>query len=139
MNMFMYIMPPMIFLSTAWIPSGVQWFFVCLTGTTIVQNSITFNPSFRRWAELPPLPSKAGLNAASVLKAGSSYQPPSERPADRPSPGMAGNFTKGVKESFGRTEDQLEWERAQEYEKRRAAEDKEKRWIHATNPKRRRT
>ncbi|KAK7755121.1 hypothetical protein SLS62_002936 [Diatrype stigma] len=56
-----------------------------------------------------------------------------------PKVGVARNFTKGVKESFGRTEEELEWEKAQEYEKRRAAEEKEKRLLRNTAPKRRRS
>ena len=65
----MYIFPPLVFFTTAWLPAGLQWFFLCLTGTTIIQTTATLNPAIRNWVGLPPLPSKVPNPAAAAATA----------------------------------------------------------------------
>ncbi|RYP58274.1 hypothetical protein DL769_009035 [Monosporascus sp. CRB-8-3] len=127
MKSMMYIFPPLIFVSTAWLPAGLQWFFLMLSGTTVAQTTATLNPVIRRWADLPPLPSSAGP----VPGAGAvTYQAPTARSAENGEKdekgGIIKDITKGVQSTLGQDDRKKAWEKAAEYEERRAAEEKEK-------------
>ncbi len=119
--MFTYILPPVIFLTTAWLPAGLQWFFLCLTATTVVQTTATLNPVVRRWADIPPLTSEQVLRGVSPIV----YQPPTpQNPAE--TNGIMDNISKGFQQSLGQDDRKKSWGKAKEYEERRAAEEKEK-------------
>ncbi|RYP51607.1 hypothetical protein DL768_003114 [Monosporascus sp. mg162] len=126
MKSMMYIFPPLIFVSTAWLPAGLQWFFLMLSTTTVAQTTATLNPAVRRWADLPPLPSSAGP----VPGAGAvTYQAPTARSAENGEDekgGIIKDITKGVQNTLGQDDRKKAWEKAEEYEARRAAEEKEK-------------
>lgn len=116
----MYVFPPLIFLTTAWLPAGLQWFFLCLTGTTMVQTAATLNPAVRRWADIPPLPSNEDL----IAPTSPVWQAPTKRGAE--DQGIVQNVKKNVQEAVGQDDQKKAWQAAQDYEKRRAAEEKEK-------------
>ncbi|RYO82258.1 hypothetical protein DL762_000267 [Monosporascus cannonballus] len=127
MKSMIYIFPPLIFVSTAWLPAGLQWFFLMLSATTVAQTTATLNPAIRRWADLPPLPSSAGP----VPGAGAvTYQAPTVRSAKNGEKGEKGgiikDITKGVQNTLGQDDRKKAWEKAEEYEARRAVEEKEK-------------
>ena len=124
----MYIFPPLVFFTTAWLPAGLQWFFLCLTGTTIIQTTATLNPAIRNWVGLPPLPSKVPNPAAAAATAasGAVWQAPTKRPVPEPDIGIAQGIKKQVKDALGQDDRKREGEEAQRYEERRAAEEKEK-------------
>lgn len=113
-----YVFPPIVFLTTAWLPAGLQWFFICLTGTTMIQTTATLNPAIRRWADIPPLPKEEKDPSGLV------WQAPTKRPAK--GDGIMASVKKNVKEAMGQDEEKKAWEAAQDYEARRAAEEKEK-------------
>ncbi|RYP69271.1 hypothetical protein DL770_008281 [Monosporascus sp. CRB-9-2] len=127
MKSMIYIFPPLIFVSTAWLPAGLQWFFLMLSATTVAQTTATLNLAVRRWADLPPLPSSAGP----VPGAGAvTYQAPTARSAENGEKdekgGIIKDITKGVQNTLGQDDRKKAWEKAEEYEARRAAEEKEK-------------
>lgn len=118
-----YVLPPMMFACTAWLPACVQWFFLMFSAGTVVQTSATLNPAVRRWADLPPLPGKG----PAVIPAGGRgvvWQAPNS-----PAPKPAGGDKKDANSSgglLGNTKLKEQWKKAQEYEERRAQEEKEK-------------
>ncbi|KAI0867623.1 hypothetical protein GGS24DRAFT_485023 [Hypoxylon argillaceum] len=128
-----YVLPPLMFLGTAWLPAGVQWFFLVLSAGTAVQTKATITPAVRRWAQLPPLPTRRDTppvaDAKSVAGAPSSvqYQSPSSLANLRGSleQGVSA-ASKSLKEATGATEEKTRWRRADDYEARRAREDAEK-------------
>ncbi|KAI1505833.1 hypothetical protein F5X99DRAFT_367801 [Biscogniauxia marginata] len=120
-----YIFPPLIFLGTAWLPAGLQWFFLTLSAGSIVQTSATLSPAVRRWAGLPPLPSR-GEPAVMVGGAKASWQPPTPRGLLDGIKKDMSNASSGLRDTLGTTEEKARWQKAQEYEERRANEDKEK-------------
>ncbi|KAI1407204.1 60Kd inner membrane protein-domain-containing protein [Hypoxylon sp. FL1857] len=117
-----YALPPMMFVCTAWLPACIQWFFLVLSAGHVVQTSATLNPAIRRWAGIPPLPSKTlGPNPA----AGVTWQAPSSPP--RPNPASSAKDSNGsASSSFIVDKQKEEWKKAQAYEERRALEEKEK-------------
>lgn len=132
-----YILPPMLFLCTAWLPAGIQWFFLVLSAGSVVQTTATLNPGIRRWAGLPPLPSANSGPAAHMTTP--TWQAPTssnQRSASSSTSSTSntsssdGSGTKSVKDSaksmFGVDKQKEEWKKAQAYEERRAAEEKEK-------------
>lgn len=131
MNGLLYVFPPLIFLSTAWIPASLQWFFVCLTATTVVQSTATIHPAVRRYFQMPALPS----SSSSSITNGITYQAPTARGSDQngkekdgdgESGGIVKNITKGIQQTVGKDDQKKAWEKAQDYEIRRAAEEKER-------------
>lgn len=128
-KLMMYGLPPVVFLSTAWLPAGVQWFFLMLTTGSIVQTSATLNPTIRRLAGLPPLPNRGGALISTAATATPTWQAPTP-PSQRPESDNIGGATKGITESakglLGVDKQKEEWKKAQAYEERRAAEEKEK-------------
>ncbi|KAI0401992.1 hypothetical protein F4802DRAFT_578046 [Xylaria palmicola] len=119
----MYIMPPLMFLGTAWLPAALQWFFLVLSIGSVAQTQATLMPSVRRWAELPPLPSPEVAAAQAV-----EYQGPTKRGGgfrDTLEQGVTA-ASKSLKEATGTTDEKARWKRAQEYEEQRALEEKEK-------------
>ncbi|KAL7625899.1 hypothetical protein AAE478_005123 [Parahypoxylon ruwenzoriense] len=120
----MYILPPIIFLSTAWLPAGLQWFFLLLTAGSVVQTSATLNPTVRRWAGIPPLPrpSRPSMLAGA---AGPTWQAPTSR--NETQTGNLANTISELKDNaFGSAKKTESRKKAQEYEERRTMEEKEK-------------
>ncbi|KAI0891270.1 60Kd inner membrane protein-domain-containing protein [Annulohypoxylon nitens] len=120
-----YVLPPVMFLATAWLPAGLQWFFLMFSGASIIQTTATLNPAIRRWAGIPPLPTKPRGVAA---EAGITYQAPSPSYSS-PTAGPTPPQNKGVMDSIFNSEETKKkamWQKALEYEERRAAEDKER-------------
>ncbi|KAI0858304.1 hypothetical protein F4860DRAFT_486863 [Xylaria cubensis] len=120
-----YILPPLMFMGTAWLPAGLQWFFFCLSMGSVVQTQATLNPTVRAWADLPPLPANRGAGAAAVPAI--QYQSPAEKP------GLLGQWEAGmnaagksIKEATGATDQKAQWKKAKEYEDQRAEEERQK-------------
>ncbi|KAJ2968854.1 hypothetical protein NUW58_g10127 [Xylaria curta] len=113
-----YVLPPVLFLGTAWLPAGLQWFFLTLSTGSVVQTFATLNPAVRRWAGLPTLPDRSHLAPQGIV-----YQSPS-KPGIRDSlqEGMAA-ASKSLKEVTGATDEKARWKKAQDYEEHRALED----------------
>ncbi|KAI1452860.1 60Kd inner membrane protein-domain-containing protein [Annulohypoxylon moriforme] len=112
-----YILPPTMFLATAWLPAGLQWFFLMFTSASVIQSTATLNPAIRRWADIPPLPRKPGGSVTTASEAGVAWQPPSTSPGG------------GIMESLlnsAETKKKEQWKKAQDYEERRSLEEKEK-------------
>jgi YidC/Oxa1 family membrane protein insertase len=129
-----YFMPPLMFFGTAWLPAGLQWFFLVLSLGSVAQTQATLNPMIRRWAQLPPLPDPESLAAKSV-----EYQAPT------PSTGIGGSVKEGVaaasktfKETMGATEERTRWKKAQEYEDQRAEEERQRAFRRMEDVRRRR-
>ncbi|KAI1372848.1 60Kd inner membrane protein-domain-containing protein [Hypoxylon crocopeplum] len=114
-----YVLPPMMFLCTAWLPAGIQWFFLMLTAGSVLQTSATLHPAFRRWAGIPPLPSKT--QGPVVVP---TWQAPTTPGQD--SAGAAGGIGGMAESIFGVGKQKEYWKKAQAYEERRALEEKEK-------------
>lgn len=126
-SMFTYILPPVVFLSTAWLPAAVQWFFLCLTSSSVMQTAATLNPAVRKFFDLPPLPKPAPAVTSSKT-AGANWQAPAptrKRFTDEISSGVDG-IKEGWNSATGGDADSIAWKKAEEYEKRRAAEEIEK-------------
>ncbi|KAI0135907.1 60Kd inner membrane protein-domain-containing protein [Daldinia grandis] len=125
----MYGLPPVVFFGTAWLPAGVQWFFLMITAGSIVQSSATLNPTIRRLAGLPPLPSQGGGLIQTPAVTTPTWQAPT-LPSQRSASDNINGATKGITESakglLGVDKQKEEWKKAQAYEERRAAEEKEK-------------
>ncbi|KAI8963160.1 60Kd inner membrane protein-domain-containing protein [Daldinia sp. FL1419] len=128
-NLMMYGLPPIVFLGTAWLPAGVQWFFLVLTTGSIVQTSATLNPTIRRLAGLPPIPTGAGpltTAAATISPTWQAPTPPSQRLEGNAKDTASKGITESAKGLLGVDKQKEEWKKAQAYEERRAAEEKEK-------------
>lgn len=130
-----WVLPPMMFLCTAWLPAGIQWFFLLLTAGTVVQTSATLNPGIRRWAGLPPLPIR-GLGPTGAAGAtGPIWQAPTP---SKPAPSSEG-IASLPKSLLGVDKQKEEWKKAQAYEERRAMEEKEKEYRRMEELRRRRS
>ncbi|KAI0849035.1 60Kd inner membrane protein-domain-containing protein [Daldinia vernicosa] len=126
-KLMMYGLPPVVFLGTAWLPAGVQWFFLMLTTGSIVQTSATLNPTIRRLAGLPPLPmpNQGGGLIQTAAVATPTWQAPTSF-AQRSASEATQGITESAKGLLGVDKQKEEWKKAQAYEERRAAEEKEK-------------
>ncbi|KAI0097295.1 hypothetical protein GGR51DRAFT_541298 [Nemania sp. FL0031] len=125
MKSMMWIMPPLMFLGTAWLPAGVQWFFLVLSFSTTGQTQATLTPAIRRWAKLPPLPDRDSPAASRSLGPGVEYQKPSLSFREKLQEGVNAT-SKSLKEATGATDDKARWKKASDYEERRAEEEREK-------------
>lgn len=119
MGFMRYGLPPIIFLSTFWLPASVNLFLATVSAGAVLQSTVTVTPAFRRWADLPALPTgpptvRATEAAADKWQAPTSAKNLRERLTDAGS-GLTG---KGDKAKA--------WEKATEYEDKRAAELKQK-------------
>ncbi|KAI8625592.1 hypothetical protein F5Y19DRAFT_264145 [Xylariaceae sp. FL1651] len=139
MKAMIYIMPPLMFLGTAWLPAGLQWFFLVLSLGSVAQTQATITPVIRRWAQLPPLPDADNVSTNATIKT-HSYQAPT--PA---SSGLGSSLRDGMtaasktlKEATGTTEDKTRWKKAQDYEEKRAEEERQKAFRRMEDVRRRR-
>ncbi|KAI1103464.1 60Kd inner membrane protein-domain-containing protein [Jackrogersella minutella] len=130
----MYFLPPVMFLATAWLPAGIQWFFFVFSLGSVAQTAALLNPAIRRWSGIPPLKSKGTLMP---IVPGARWQAPTT-----PNPAPADDTKKSVgdtaKSFLGIDKQKEEWKRAQEYEERRAQEEKEKAFRRIEEARRRR-
>ncbi|KAI1362931.1 hypothetical protein F5Y08DRAFT_310703 [Xylaria arbuscula] len=117
-----YFLPPLMFVGTAWLPAGLQWFFLWVSAGTVVQSQATITPAIRRWIGLEPLP-----QPQQGLPAGIQYQSPSKPASFREnlSESMS-TATKGLREATGATEERAQWKKADDYESKRAEEEKQR-------------
>ncbi|KAI0143452.1 hypothetical protein GGR57DRAFT_484217 [Xylariaceae sp. FL1272] len=130
MSIMMYVLPPLTFVFTAWLPAAVQWFLLVFSGATIVQSKLLLNPSIRAWANVPPLAAKPSPSTLVPM-----YQAPNSKPASRaPSESIQDRLSKGMKsatgklgEMTGNTDERVRWKKATDYEEKRAAEERQKR------------
>lgn len=76
---------PLGLLFTAWLPAGLQFYFVTAGATGFVQTSLMFNPRFRGLVGLSPLPA------------------PIDPPAQPPGSGQG--YLASFKEAFNRTKE----------------------------------
>ncbi|XXH00968.1 protein phosphatase regulator [Hypoxylon texense] len=133
-----YILPPVMFLCTAWLPAGIQWFFLVFSAGTVIQTSATINPAVRRWAGLPPLPGKDQGPLRSTGSGGVVWQAATS-PAQRSKGGVSKNAKNtGFSSLLAPNKQKEEWTKAQEYEERRAREEKEKAYRRMEDIRRRR-
>jgi YidC/Oxa1 family membrane protein insertase len=120
-------MTPIMILCTMWFPAGVQWFFFSFALSSVVQSSVVLLPAVRRLFELPPLSSRTPITPVVAPTVGGQYQAPSRGirglldGANRNIEGL----TSGIKEYTGGDEKAAS-KKAQEYEKKRAQEEKDK-------------
>ncbi|KAI1480331.1 60Kd inner membrane protein-domain-containing protein [Daldinia eschscholtzii] len=123
----MYALPPAVFLGTAWLPAGIQWFFLALSAGSAIQTTATLNPAIRRIAGLPPLHGIRPIASPAAITP--TWQAPTS-PSQRAAADTKAATQKGLGESamgmLGVDKEKEEWKKAQEYEERRAAEEKEK-------------
>lgn len=119
-----YILPPMMFFCTAWLPAGIQWFFLMFSASSVVQTSATLNPAVRHWAGLPPLPSRTLGSAPAASMVAAKWQAPTQ--STRKSESGSKESSGSVKDLLGVDKQKEEWKKAQAYEERRALEEKEK-------------
>ncbi|KAI0393460.1 hypothetical protein F5Y17DRAFT_432451 [Xylariaceae sp. FL0594] len=131
MKIMTYVMPPLMFAGTAWLPAGLQWFFLNLSIGSVIQSLATINPTIRRWAGLPPLGAVAKGASGQIQ-----YQAPTTTAAAKP--GFLEAASKTFKESTGVTDQKERWKKAQEYEKRRAEEEQQKTFRRLEEARRRR-
>lgn len=115
---------PLMIAVTAWFPAAVQYFFFVFALTTVTQGQILATPTIRRMIGLPTLP-----NAAPVAAAGNAqYQAPSRGGVrgiiDGANKNVA-NLQKGI-ENYTGGPAKAAAKKAQDYEKKRAQEEKEK-------------
>ncbi|KAF2994644.1 Mitochondrial inner membrane protein oxa1 [Neopestalotiopsis sp. 37M] len=125
MNKFMLFgLTPIMFLATMWFPAAVQWFFLVFAVSTTAQGTALLNPTIRRLVGLPPLPGKS----TSISPAAVQYQAPSRGGIrgmmDGATKNMA-NLQKGIEDYTGGPA-KAAVKKAQDYERRRAQEEREK-------------
>lgn len=140
MKIMTYVMPPLMFVGTAWLPAALQWFFAVMSAGTVMQSSATLNPIIRRWAGLPPLLPGGGIatGAGPFPGGGVQYHEPTERVIPttfRQSVSAAGEK---MKEAAGASPQKVRWQKAKEYEERRAQEEREKTMRRLEEARRRR-
>lgn len=56
-----YVLVPLGLFFTSFLPAGLQWYFLATGATGLVQTFVTFNPRFRRWMGMSPLPEPAAV------------------------------------------------------------------------------
>ncbi|KAI5857488.1 60Kd inner membrane protein-domain-containing protein [Durotheca rogersii] len=137
-KLMMYGLPPVVFMGTAWLPAGVQWFFFLLSAGSVAQTWATLNPAIRRWAGIPPLPLRP---TESIISSASFSGPEWQAPTSRTEPkksSLASRIGDMTNDVLGNTREKEEWQKAQDYEKRRAAEEKEKAFRRLEERRRRR-
>lgn len=133
-SMMTYVLPPLVFMTTAWLPAAVQWFFLVLTGSTTVQSLITMNPAFRKFASLPGLEQKP-VPVSTTGAANAVWQAPNAtggggvsaaaKPsfADKMRSNMSDMQT-NINQAIGNDEKTMAYKKASEYEQRRAEEER---------------
>ncbi|RWA03426.1 hypothetical protein EKO27_g11679 [Xylaria grammica] len=129
-----YLLPPLMFLGTAWLPAGLQWFFAVLSVGSVAQTQATLTPAVRRWVGLPPLSDRNTAISKTIPTI--QYQKPTTFRSGLEE-GMNA-ATKTFKEATGSTDATAVWKRAQKYEEKRAAEEKEKTFRRMEEVRRRR-
>ncbi|KAI1113293.1 hypothetical protein F5Y14DRAFT_225030 [Nemania sp. NC0429] len=120
-----WVLPPLMFIGTAWLASGIQWFFFVLTLGTILQTRATLNPAFRRWADLPPLPTP-DTQPARTIPGGLLYQSPTPSSIKKSFQGGMEAASKSLMAATGNTDEKARWKKVQEYETQRAEEERQK-------------
>lgn len=134
----MWVIPPLMFVGTAWLASGIQWFFLVLALGTLAQTQATLNPAVRRWAKLPPLSRSPDAGAARGIAGAIQYQSPSRIGIRDSLQGGMEAATKSLKAATGATDEKARWKKVQEYEDQRAEEDRQKAARRLENARRRR-
>ncbi|PKS07217.1 hypothetical protein jhhlp_005819 [Lomentospora prolificans] len=84
-----YVFVPLGFFVTCFMPAGLQWYFVTASVPGLLQTWLTFQPWFRRWVGLTPLPeplAKAPAGSISPTSTGSA-------------PGIFENMKKSLKDA----------------------------------------
>jgi len=130
-SMMTYLLPPLVFMTTAWLPAAVQWFFLILTGSTTVQSLITMNPAFRRFANLPDLEQKPAPVSTTTTTPTTNpvWQAPNATGTGRRSfaDKMRSNMSDmqtNINQAIGNDEKTVAYKKANEYEQRRAEEER---------------
>ncbi|ETS86161.1 hypothetical protein PFICI_04186 [Pestalotiopsis fici W106-1] len=120
----LYGLTPFMFVATMWFPAAVQWFFFVFALSTVTQGTATLNPMIRRLVGLPAIPGKS----ASISPTGVQYQAPSRGGIRGMMDGATQNMTnlqKGIEDYTGGPA-KAALKKAQDYEKKRAQEEREK-------------
>ncbi|KAI0471458.1 60Kd inner membrane protein-domain-containing protein [Xylariaceae sp. FL0804] len=118
-----YVLPPIMWFVTAWFPAGVNWFFLILSACSTAQAQLIITPAFRRWVGLDPLPARPQSASSTERSVKSSWKSPVKRVRE----GMvdAREGLKGSMESMGVSQEKSAISKAQQYEEKRAREEKE--------------
>ncbi|KAI1319034.1 hypothetical protein F5Y16DRAFT_110091 [Xylariaceae sp. FL0255] len=130
MKVLVYVIPPLTFLGTYWLPAAVQWFFLMFSVGSIAQTRATLSPRVREWFGLPPLAVKpesvAPAPGAPLYQAAKTpLSPPKESFQDSVQKGIEGASAK-LKEFTGNSDQRSQWKKANDYEEQRAKEDKQR-------------
>ncbi|KAM0328608.1 hypothetical protein ACHAQA_005018 [Verticillium albo-atrum] len=80
MKLMMYIFVPISLIVTIWLPSAVQFYFLCSTLVGWLQNLLFQNPAFRRATGLPVLVKPVAPASTSHIS-GAMFYPPTKRTA----------------------------------------------------------
>jgi YidC/Oxa1 family membrane protein insertase len=128
---------PFMFLCTMWFPAACQLFFFAFAVASTAQQSLVVNPSVRRWAQLPPLLQRPMLPSTTATNV--KYEAPT-----RGVRGFLDSASKNVDQiktsvkEFGGGDAKVAANKAQQYEKKRAQEEKEKLLHRAIEQRRKR-
>lgn len=124
-QMMTYVLPPLVFLTTSWLPAAVQWFFLVFTATTTAQSTLTLNPAFRRMANLTPLaprlPTQPPIVSTGTASAG--WQAPAKQGFRESIRTNMNEMRTNISSAVGQDEKTTAMKKAREYEDRRAAEE----------------
>ncbi|CAI4214750.1 unnamed protein product [Parascedosporium putredinis] len=86
-----YVMIPLGFIVTSFMPAGLQWYFVTASVPSLVQTWLMVQPWFRRWIGMMPLPEPlASAPISSISATGTSTQSP---------PGMIESMKKSLRDA----------------------------------------
>lgn len=86
-----YVMIPLGFIVTSFMPAGLQWYFVTASVPSLVQTWLMVQPWFRRWIGMMPLPEPlASAPISSISTTGTSTQSP---------PGMIESMKKSLRDA----------------------------------------
>ncbi|KAH9905042.1 60Kd inner membrane protein-domain-containing protein [Xylariomycetidae sp. FL2044] len=119
-----WVLPPFVFLGTCWLPAALQWFFLVFAMSHLVQSTATINPGVRRYFQLPELQANAPVSDATKT-----LQGPMARPGPSTVAGLrksVDTMTESLQKTMGHDKASVQQTKAQNYEKRRAQEEKEK-------------
>jgi YidC/Oxa1 family membrane protein insertase len=140
----LYVLPPLTFAGTFWLPAVVQWFLFCLTASSAAQQRAALSPAVRQFFYMPPLSTTTAKPTHGAVSA--SWQAPQTQEPSRGIEGMlkkAGDDFKSAKQSateyaLGNTDKKSEALRAQQHEERRVKEERAKalRRFHEENRRR---
>ncbi|KAK3366326.1 60Kd inner membrane protein-domain-containing protein [Lasiosphaeria ovina] len=133
------VMLPLSLVFTLFLPSGIQFYFLCTGSLQFLQTWLFYQSWFRRWTGLGPLPSITGPTEPIKMKPGQ-WQAPRTIDATARAVGVAPkkeNFYESIKGSVGAVKEKfndysansdkkVDHKKSKEYQERRVLEEREK-------------